>query len=79
MGAIRKWQGEVAGVGNKAFRTRLSVPKRCQEIRQIKIDHVNQPFFTVFWVSASNIDVAIIAGTLLVYTTPCFEALAISV
>ena len=25
--------------------------------------------------SASNIDVGIIAGTLLVYTTPCFEAL----
>lgn len=28
-------------------------------------------------VSASNIDVGIIAGTLLVYTTPCFEALTI--
>ena len=27
--------------------------------------------------SASNIDVGIIAGTLLVYTTPCFEALTI--
>ena len=70
---------EVVGVDDKAFRIRFPVPKRCQEIRQIKIDHVNQPFFTAFWVSASNIDVAIIAGTLLVYTTPCFEALAISV
>ena len=27
--------------------------------------------------SASNIDVGIIAGTVLVYTTPCFEALTI--
>ena len=27
--------------------------------------------------SASNIDVGIIAGTPLVYTTPCFEALTI--
>ena len=25
------------------------VPKRCQEIRQIKINGANQPFFTVFW------------------------------
>lgn len=29
-------------------------------------------------VSASNIDVGIIAGTLLVYTTLCFEALTIN-
>ena len=41
---------EVVGVGDKAFRTRLPVPKRCQEIRQIKIEHVNQPFFTAFWI-----------------------------
>ena len=41
---------EVVGVGDKAFRTRLPVPKRCQEIRQIKIEYVNQPFFTVFWI-----------------------------
>ena len=25
------------------------VPKRCQEIRRIKIHGVNQPFFTIFW------------------------------
>ncbi|MFR5963102.1 MAG: hypothetical protein ACLUGM_12810, partial [Coprococcus phoceensis] len=25
------------------------VPKRCQEIRQIKIGGAIQPFFTVFW------------------------------
>ena len=31
----------------------------------------------VWGLSASNIDVGIIAGTLLVYTTPCFEALTI--
>ena len=40
---------EVVGVDDEVFRTRRPVPKRCQEIRQIKIDHVNQPFFTVFW------------------------------
>ena len=40
---------EVVGVGDKAFRTRLPVPKRCQEIRQIKIGGAIQPFFTVFW------------------------------
>ena len=41
---------EVIGVGNKEFRIRLPVPKRCQEIRQIKIEHVNQPLFTTFWI-----------------------------
>ena len=40
---------EVVGVDDKAFRTRLPVPKRCQEIRQIKINSTNQSFFTVFW------------------------------
>ena len=41
---------EVVGVDDKAFRIRFPVPKRCQEIRQIKIEYVNQPFFTVFWI-----------------------------
>lgn len=27
----------------------LLVPKRCQEIRQIKINGANQSFLTVFW------------------------------
>ena len=33
----------------EAFGLRLPVPKRCQEIRQIKINSTNQSFFTVFW------------------------------
>ena len=41
---------EVVGVDDEVFRTRRPVPKRCQEIRQIKIEYVNQPFFTVFWI-----------------------------
>ena len=40
---------EVVDVGNKEFRMRLPVPKRCQEIRQIKIHDANQPFSTIFW------------------------------
>ena len=40
---------EVAGVDDKAFKPGLPVPKRCQEIRQIKIYGANQPFFTIFW------------------------------
>ena len=40
---------EVVGIDDKTFRTRLPVPKRCQEIRRIKIHGVNQPFFTIFW------------------------------
>ena len=40
---------EVVGVDDEVFRTRRPVPKRCQEIRRIKIHGVNQPFFTIFW------------------------------
>ena len=40
---------EVVGVDDKAFRIRFPVPKRCQEIRQIKIGGAIQLFFTVFW------------------------------
>ena len=29
---------------------KISVPKRCQETRQMKIYGANQPFFTVFWI-----------------------------
>ena len=43
--------GRVASVsrGRESFRPGLPVPKRCQEIRQIKIHGANQPFFTRFW------------------------------
>ena len=43
--------GRVASVsrGRESFRPGLPVPKRCQEIRQIKIGGAIQPFFTVFW------------------------------
>ena len=41
---------EVVGVDDKAFRIRFPVPKRCQEIRQIKIGGAIQLFFTVFWI-----------------------------
>ena len=40
---------EVVGVDDEVFRTRRPVPKRYQEIRQIKIHGVDQPFFTIFW------------------------------
>ena len=33
---------EVVGVDDEVFRTRRPVPKRCQEIRQIKIDGANR-------------------------------------
>ena len=39
---------EVAGVDDKAFRPGLLVPKRCQEIRQIKTYGANQPFSLYF-------------------------------
>ena len=43
--------GRVASVscGRESFRPAHPVPKRCQEIEQIKILGVNQPFFTIFW------------------------------
>ena len=39
---------EAAGVDDKAFKPGLPVPKRCQEIRQIKIHGANQPFSLYF-------------------------------
>ncbi|WP_270613795.1 hypothetical protein, partial [Coprococcus sp. AM97-35] len=43
--------GRVASVsrGRESFRPGLPVPKRYQEIRQIKIYGADQPFFTIFW------------------------------
>lgn len=43
--------GRVASVslGRESFRPGCPVPKRCQEIEQIKIHGADYPFFTVFW------------------------------
>ena len=36
-------------LGRESFRPGCPVPKRCQEIEQIKIHGADYPFFTVFW------------------------------